>query len=238
MQVDILSLFPAYFQGPFSESILKRAQERDLLDIRLTDIRDFAEGPHRKVDDRPYGGGPGMVLMPGPASRAIQSAKRPDSKVIFLSPQGKVFDNKKAKELSVESHLIFLCGHYEGVDQRVIDTYVDVEISIGDFVLTNGCLSAIVVLDAIARFIPGVLGNANTAAEDSFENDLLDCPHYTRPLLFEKKEVPEVLRSGHHEEIARWRQSRAEEKTKQVRPDLYARYKAGQGEDKDRIVRR
>jgi len=217
---DILSLFPAYFQGPFEESIIGRAREKGVVDIQLIDIRDFADNKHHRVDDRPYGGGPGMVLMPEPVAKAIRSVRRPGAKVIYLSPQGQRLTAKKCRELADLQHVILLCGHYEGIDERVLQSEVDEEISIGDYVLTNGCLPAIVLLDAVVRFIPGVLGHECAAAEDSFENGLLDYPHYTRPELFEDKEVPEVLRSGDHKKIAAWRYRQSLEKTHRVRPDL------------------
>lgn len=221
LDVDILSLFPGYFLGPFDESIFKQAKKKGLIQINLIDIRDFSTGRHRKVDDRPFGGGPGMVLMPGPVLKAVQSVKREDSWVVYLSPQGKPFKASKARELAERKHLILLCGHYEGIDQRVLDSVVDEEISIGDYVLTNGCLSAIVVLDAALRFVPGVLGDELSATEDSFENGILDCPHYTRPEVFEGVRVPEVLQSGNHKKIAEWRKAAALEKTRRVRPDLF-----------------
>lgn len=219
-QFDILSLFPGYFSGPFDESIIKRARNKGLIDINLVDMRLFADDKHRKVDDRPYGGGPGMVLMPDPVSKAIRSVRRPGAKVIYLSPQGPLLTAKKCRELAQCEQLILLCGHYEGIDQRVLESDVDEEISIGDYVLTNGCLAAIVLLDAVVRFIPGVLGHEDAATEDSFEKGILDCPHYTRPEVFEGKPVPEVLRSGNHKNIAHWRRLKALEKTQSVRPDL------------------
>jgi tRNA (guanine37-N1)-methyltransferase len=218
--IDILSLFPGYFAGPFDESMIKRARERGLVDIRLTDIRSFAQDRHRKVDDRPYGGGPGMVMMPQPAVDAIRHVKTEEAHVIFLSPQGKVLTAAKSRELSQERHLILLCGHYEGIDQRIVGLEVDEEISIGDYVLTNGCLAAIVLVDAVIRFIPGVLGHDKAAAEDSFEKGILDYPHYTRPEVFEGLEVPGVLLSGNHQEIAAWRNEQAVKQTKERRPDL------------------
>lgn len=220
LTVDILSLFPSYFSGPFDESIFKQAKKKGLLQINLVDIRDFSEYRHRKVDDRPFGGGPGMLLMPEPVSSAIKSVKKPSSRVIYLTPQGATFTAAKAKELAKHEHLILLCGHYEGIDQRVLDKEVDEEISIGDFVLTNGCLPAIVVLDATLRWVPNVLGDALSAAEDSFENGLLDCPQFTRPDVFDGVAVPEVLQSGNHKKIAEWRKAAALEKTRRVRPDL------------------
>jgi len=218
--IDVLSLFPGYFNGPFSESMIKRAREKGLVDIRLTDIRDFAEDRFHRVDERPYGGGPGMVMMPQPTTAAIRHVKTPHSRVIYLTPQGKRLTAAKSRQLAQESHLILLCGHYEGVDQRVLDYDVDEEISIGDYVLTNGCLAAIVVVDSVIRFIPGVLGHALAADEDSFEKGLLDCPHYTRPEVFEEHSVPAVLLSGNHQEIAKWRREQALKKTRDIRPDL------------------
>jgi tRNA (guanine37-N1)-methyltransferase len=220
MNIDILSLFPEYFEGPFNVSMIKRAKELGLISIRLTNIRDFAEGKHRKVDDRPYGGGPGMVLMPGPVCRAIRSVKRENSHVVYLSPQGKQFDAQTASRLAKVSHLILVCGHYEGLDERVIEQEVDEEISIGDYVLTNGCLASIVVVDATARFIPGVLGHEEAAHQESFQQGLLEGPSYTRPEVFEGSEVPEVLKSGHHADIEKWRMQKRLEKTQRVRPEL------------------
>lgn len=220
MLIDILSLFPGYFKGPFDESIIKRARERGLITIRLTDIRDFADNRYRRVDDRPYGGGPGMVMMPQPVTAAIRHVKSPQARVIYLSPQGSRLNAAKCRQLAQESHLILLCGHYEGIDQRVLDQEIDEEISIGDYVLTNGCLAAIVLLDGVIRFIPNVLGHVSAAEEDSFEKGLLDCPHYTRPEVFEGAAVPSVLLSGNHQEIAKWRREQALKKTWEMRPDL------------------
>ncbi|MGK5595429.1 MAG: tRNA (guanosine(37)-N1)-methyltransferase TrmD [Parachlamydiaceae bacterium] len=220
MRFDILSLFPEYFTGPFNESILKQAIKKGLLDVRLIDIRDFAENKWRKVDDRPYGGGPGMVLMAEPVAKAIRASRSTNSYVVYLSPQGQPLTAKKCRELASKEHLILLCGHYEGVDERVIQRDVDEEISIGDYVLTNGCLPAIVLVDAVARFVPLVLGSQDAADQDSFEDGILDCPHYTRPEIFEGNRVPEILLNGDHKKIAEWRRKMALEKTKRVRPDL------------------
>jgi len=220
LRYDILSLFPDYFNGPFDVSMIKRAREKALLTINLVDIRSFAEGRHQQVDDRPYGGGPGMVLMADPVVKAIQSVKKERSRVIYLSPQGTPLTAKKCAALAKEEHLIFLCGHYEGVDQRAIDLEVDEEISIGDYVLTSGAPAAIVCIDAISRFIPGVIGNEEAPKQDSFENGMFDAPVYTRPPEYEGKDVPSVLREGHHAEIEAWRDAVAYEKTKQKRPDL------------------
>lgn len=208
------------FRGPFQESILGKAQKEGVIEINLHNIRDFSSLPHRRVDDRPYGGGPGMVLMPEPTVKAIRAVKEECSKVIYLSPQGAPLNAAKCRELAQQPHLVILCGHYEGVDERVIDLEVDEEISIGDYVLTNGCLPAMVLVDAVSRFIPGVLGHELAAAEDSFEQGRLDCPHYTRPEVFEGVAVPKVLLSGNHKKIEEWRARVAEEKTSRVRPDL------------------
>jgi tRNA (guanine37-N1)-methyltransferase len=224
MQIDILSLFPEYFKGPFDVSILKRAIEKGLLDLHLVDIRSFSKQRHKKVDDRPFGGGPGMVMMAEPLVEAIRSVRTKDAHVVYLSPQGKLLNAKKCEELSKKKHLVLLCGHYEGIDERVLMKEVDEEISIGDYVLTNGCISAIVLVDALARFIPEVLGDPRAAKEDSFQEGIFDGPHYTKPLNFEGIEVPEVLRMGNHQEIRKWRLNEALKKTKQVRPELYARY--------------
>ena len=223
LTIHILSLFPDYFLSPFNESIIKRAQQKGILTINLIDIRDFAEGKHCQVDDRTYGGGPGMVLMPDPVVKAIKSVRTPKSKVIYLSPQGPLLKASKCRELSQSTDLILLCGHYEGIDERVMK-YVDEEISIGDYVLTNGCLSAIVLVDAVVRFVPNVIGHEDATKEDSFENGLFDCPHYTRPQVFEDESVPEVLLNGNHKKIASWRTEKALEKTKRVRLDLYKEF--------------
>ncbi|NGX61409.1 MAG: tRNA (guanine-N(1)-)-methyltransferase [Chlamydiae bacterium] len=231
MDIEILSLFPDYFKGPFEESILKRAQEKQLLSFRHVNLRNFAFDRAKRVDDRPYGGGPGMVLKPEPVARAIGSVRRSDSHVVYLSPQGRVLTAGKCQELAQKSHLILLCGHYEGVDERVLEEEVDEEISIGDYVLTNGGLAALVLIDSVARFIPGVLGHEEAALQDSFQEGLLDCPHYTRPERFGQRGVPEVLREGNHAKVAAWRKAKAVEKTKRVRPDLYLRYLAEKGEE-------
>lgn len=224
VEIDILSLFPNYFVGPLNESILKRAQQQGLISIRHTQIRDFASGRHKRVDDRPYGGGPGMVLKPEPVTLAIQHVRREDSHVIYMSPQGSLLNSAKCRQLSQMSHLVLLCGHYEGIDERVLLSEVDEEISIGDYVLTNGALAALVLLDALSRFIPGVLGNERAADEDSFESGIFDCPHYTRPEVFDGIGVPKVLLEGNHAQIAAWRQQAAVVKTREKRPDLYADY--------------
>lgn len=199
--------------------MLGRAIGKGLLSIRQVNIRDFAEGKHRKVDDRPFGGGPGMVLMAKPVVEAIRFVKKERSHVVYLSPQGSVLNAKKCEELSQKEHLVLLCGHYEGIDERAL-VEVDEEISIGDYVLTSGQAAAIVLIDAVSRFVPGVLGHEEAALQDSFADGLLDCPHYTRPAEFEGRRVPDVLLEGAHALIEGWRRKKKLEKTRLVRPDL------------------
>jgi len=224
MIIDILSLFPEYFTGPFDVSIIKRAREKGLVSIRHTDIRQYADNKHNRVDDRPFGGGPGMVIEPEPVVNAIDSVRDKDSYVVYLSPQGNLLNAKKAKMLAKKKHLVLLCGHYEGVDQRALDLKVDEEISIGDYVLTNGCISSIVLVDTVLRFIPGVLGHKEAALLDSLENGLFKGPVYTRPEDYKGLKVPEVLTNGHHAMIEKWRYEQGLEKTKKVRPDLYEKH--------------
>ena len=200
--------------------MLKRAREKKLINVNAVDIRSFAAGKHKQVDDRPYGGGPGMVLMPQPVIDAIRSCRKVKSHVVYLTPQGNPFTAKRAEELSKEKHLIILCGHYEGIDERVMDLEVDEEISIGDYVLTSTCPAAIVLVDAITRFIPGVIGHEDAVYQDSFSDGIFDAPHYTRPHEFEHHLVPEILLGGDHAKIASWREEKRREKTKRVRPDL------------------
>jgi len=217
---DILSLFPEYFKGPFDVSIIKRARMRGLLEINLVDIRDFAKGGQRQVDDRPYGGGPGMVLMVEPVVRSIRSVKSERSHVVYLTPQGSPLTALRCAQLANKPHLIILCGHYEGVDERIIESEVNEEISIGDYVLTSGPPAAIVLVDSVSRFIPEVIGNEEAPRQDSFENGMFDAPLYTRPSIFEGRRVPPVLLQGNHAEIEDWRQQQAMEKMKRVRPEL------------------
>jgi tRNA (guanine37-N1)-methyltransferase len=222
VKFDILSLFPDYFKGPFDVSILKRAREKGLIEISHTDIRAFAEGKHKKVDDRPFGGGPGMVLRPEPLTRAIRSVKTADSYVVCLSPQGNLLSPKKCQMLAQKKHLVLVCGHYEGIDERVMPE-IDEEISIGDYVVTCGCAAAIVVVDAVARFIPGVIGHPDAVWDDSFQEEvggIFGGPVYTHPEEFEGMKVPAILKGGHHLEIKKWLKIQAEEKTRRVRPEL------------------
>ena len=224
MKFDILTLFPAMFDGPFRESIVKRAVEEGLIDIRLHDIRAFATDRHKTADDSPYGGGAGMVMKVEPLAAAIEAVKaeRPTSRVILTTPRGKPFDQAIACEMAKEEALLIICGRYEGVDERVRELFVDDEISLGDFVMTGGEMAAMVIVDAVSRLIPGVLGSADSAAADSFSDGLLEYPHYTRPAEFRGVKVPEVLLSGNHQEIAWWRRQQALQKTLMVRPDLLA----------------
>ncbi|MDI3546648.1 MAG: tRNA (guanine37-N1)-methyltransferase [Halanaerobiales bacterium] len=225
MYFDILTLFPGIFSSPFSESILARAREKGLLEINLINIRDYTHDKHNVADDYPYGGGAGMVMKIEPIYRAwedIRQQRGEDSPVILLSPQGRRLDQTLVKDLSKERGLTLICGHYEGVDERVRQSIVTDEISIGDYVLTGGEIAAIVLVDAVARMIPGVLGDEQSRIEDSFYNGLLDYPHYTRPREFKGMEVPEILLSGHHGEIARWRRKQALKRTLLRRPDLLA----------------
>ena len=202
------------------ESMLRIAREKGLADIRLRNLRDWAPGKHRVTDEPPYGGGAGMVLKVEPIADALDELRRPESRVILLSAQGSRFDQAVAQRFSAEKHLIMISGHYEGVDQRVADHLIDEEISIGDYVLTNGTLSALVVADAVVRLLPGVLGDEQSAADESFSHGLLEYPHYTRPAEFRGWKVPEVLLSGHHAAIEAWRRDQARERTRQRRPDL------------------
>ena len=218
MKFDVLTLFPEMFT-PLQESIIGRAREKELIQINLINIRDFSKDKHKKVDDTPYGGGAGMVMKPDVVYDAYASVKDEKAKVIYLSPQGKVLNQEKVKELSKEQHLILLCGHYEGIDQRVLDEIVDEEISIGDYVLTGGELPAMVLIDSVSRYVEGVLNDESTA-EESFASNLLEYPQYTRPEEFHGNKVPEVLISGHHENIKKWREEKSLEVTKRKRPDL------------------
>lgn len=225
MKFDILTLFPAMFEGPLTESILRRAIENDLLDIRLHQIRDFATDRHKVVDDAPYGGGDGMVMKVEPIAACLEAVKaeRPKARVLLTSPQGRLFDHTVARELSLEEEVIIICGRYEGVDERVRELFVDDEFSIGDFVLTGGELAAMVMVDATARFVPGVLGSPGSAESDTFSDGILEYPQYTRPADFRGHVVPSVLLSGNHAAVARWRRRKALEKTLHARPELLER---------------
>lgn len=221
MKIQILTLFPGICEGALGSSMLKRARAQGAAELEALDLRRWATGRHRTTDDLPYGGGPGMVMKIEPIHAALEELRTPGAKVVLMSPQGRVFEQAIAREYAREAHVILLCGHYEGVDQRVADHLVDDELSIGDYVLTNGALAALVVTDAIVRLLPGVLGDAESAAQDSFgEAKLLDHPHYTRPEVYGDWRVPEELLSGNHAAIAKWRRERALELTRARRPDL------------------
>ena len=219
MRFDVLTLFPEMFE-PIKQSIIGKALEKELIEINLINIRDFSKNKHKKVDDTPYGGGAGMIMMPDVVYRAYLSVPdREKAKVIYLSPQGSKLNQKKVESFSTEKHIILLCGHYEGIDQRVLDEIVDEEISIGDYILTGGEIPAMVLMDSVSRYVEGVLKN-ESISEESFVNGLLEYPQYTRPEVFLNKKVPEVLLSGHHENIKKWREQKSLEVTKQKRPDL------------------
>jgi tRNA (guanine37-N1)-methyltransferase len=235
MRIDILTLFPDICRAPLGESIMKRAQENGIVDLRIHNLRDWTTDKHHIVDDAPFGGGQGMVMKPEPifaavedlcgvhhkTSHAEQSGMRNgESRIILMSPAGRRLDQKMVMKLSHESHLIIICGHYEGVDHRVIQHLVDQEISIGDYVLTNGAIAAVVLVDAIVRLLPGALGHEQSAIDDSFNHGLLEAPHYTRPAEFRDWKVPEVLLSGNHAEIAKWRKEQGLKRTRENRPDL------------------
>jgi tRNA (guanine37-N1)-methyltransferase len=220
MKIDVLTLFPAMFIGPLDESIVKRAREAKLLDLKIHNLRDWTHDRHKTVDDKPFGGGPGMLLKVEPLFEAIESLSREKAKVILLSPSGRKFTQQIARELSQEKDLLLVCGSYEGFDERVREALADDELSIGDYVLTNGALPAMVVIDAVARLLPGVLGDDESSRDESFSHGLLEYPQYTRPAEFRGMKVPEVLLSGNHAEIEKWRREQAKLRTEKQRPDL------------------
>jgi tRNA (guanine37-N1)-methyltransferase len=220
MKIDVLTLFPAMFAGPLDESIVKRAREAKLLDLKIHNLRDWTHDRHKTVDDKPFGGGPGMLLKVEPLFEAIESLQREKTKVILLSPSGRKFSQEIARELSQEKDLLLVCGSYEGFDERVREALADDELSIGDYVLTNGALPAMVVIDAVARLLPGVLGDDESSRDESFSAGLLEYPQYTRPAEFRGLKVPEVLLSGNHAEIEKWRREQAKLRTEKQRPDL------------------
>lgn len=227
LNFEVLTLFPGILEGPLNESILKRGREKGLLNVAVRNIRDTTEDKHKTADDSPYGGGAGMVLKPGPIFSAIEAiqAEHPGEKLltILLSPQGRLFDQQRAEELSGETRrIVLLCGHYEAIDERVVEALVDEELSIGDYVLTGGELAALVVIDAAARLLPGVLGDDESAYRDSFGDGLLDHPHFTRPAEFRGRKVPDVLLSGNHADIEKWRRRESLKATLMKRPDLLA----------------
>src|ERR1043166_382755 len=220
MEFDILTLFPRIFEGPLDESILRRAREMGIVQIRVHNLRDFTHDKHHVVDDKPYGGGPGMLMKPEPIFEAVDKLQRADSSVVLMTPQGTPFTQQRAQGFAKKPHLIIICGHYEGVDERVREALVNEEVSIGDYVLTNGALAAAVVVDAVVRLLPGAIGHEHGTADDSFATGILEGPQYTRPPEFRGMRVPELLVSGHHEQIAKWRAQQAKKRTQERRPDL------------------
>jgi tRNA (guanine37-N1)-methyltransferase len=223
LKIDVITIFPGMLDGFLGESMLKRAARAGAVEFRLINLRDFTTDVHRTTDDRPYGGGPGMIMKPEPLFRAVESVRGERSRVILMTPQGRRFGQATAQALSGESHLIFVCGHYEGVDERVRQALVTDEISIGDYILTNGALAAAVVIDAVVRLRPGVLGGEGATDEESFTGGRLEYPQYTRPPEFRGMTVPETLVSGNHQEIARWRERESLRRTEERRPDLMER---------------
>jgi tRNA (guanine37-N1)-methyltransferase len=220
MKIDVLTLFPAMFAGPLDESIVKRARDAGLLDLKIHNLRDWTHDRHKTVDDRPFGGGPGMLLKPEPLFEAIESLRREKTRVILLSPAGRQFNQAIARELAQAEDLLLVTGHYEGFDERVREGLADDELSIGDYVLTNGALPSMVVIDAVTRLLPGALGDDESSHDESFSHGLLEYPQYTRPAEFRGMKVPDVLVSGHHAEIEKWRREQAKLRTRERRPDL------------------
>jgi len=222
VKIDVLTLFPGMFAGPLDESIIMRARKAGLLDLKLHNLRDWTHDRHKTVDDRPFGGGPGMLLKPEPIFEAVESLKREKTRVILMSPAGRKFDQAIARELALQEDLLFVTGHYEGFDERIRESLADDELSIGDYVLTNGALPVMVVIDAVTRLIPGVLGDDESSHDESFSagGAGLEYPQYTRPAEFRGMKVPDVLVSGHHAEIEKWRREQAKQRTKERRPDL------------------
>ena len=220
MKIDVLTLFPAMFVGPLDESIIMRARKAGLLDLKIHQLRDWTQDRHTTVDDRPFGGGPGMLMKPEPLFAAVENLRREGTKVILLTPSGRKFSQAIARELAGQKDLLFVTGHYEGFDERVRENLADDELSIGDYVLTNGALPAMVIIDAVARLLPGVLGDDESSRDESFSQGLLEYPQYTRPAEFRGMKVPEVLLSGNHAEIEKWRCEQARLRTNAVRPDL------------------
>jgi tRNA (guanine37-N1)-methyltransferase len=233
MKIDVLTLFPEMFAGPLDASIVQRARESGLLDLRIHNLRDYTHDRHRTVDDKPFGGGPGMLLKPEPLFEAVETLGNDETKVILLTPVGRTFNQAIARELAGEKHLLLVSGSYEGIDERVREHLADDALSIGDYVLTNGALPAMVVIDAVTRLLPGVLGDDESARDESFSHGLLEYPHYTRPADFRGMKVPEVLLSGNHAEIAKWRMEQARRRTAERRPDLLKNLDGGSDAKKE-----
>jgi tRNA (guanine37-N1)-methyltransferase len=220
VKIDVLTLFPTMFAGPLDESIIKRARQAGLLDLQMHQLRDWTHDRHKTVDDRPFGGGPGMLLKPEPIFEAVESLRRENTRVILMAPAGRKFEQSIARELAQQEHLVIVTGHYEGFDERIRTGLAHDELSIGDYVLTNGALPAMVVIDAVTRLLPGVLGDDSSSSDESFSHGLLEYPQYTRPAEFRGMKVPEVLQGGNHAEIAKWRAEQAKLRTQERRPDL------------------
>jgi len=220
----IITLFPEFFETPLKTGLLGKAVESGIIKVEIIDLRSYSEDKFRRCDDSPYGGGSGMVLLPAPLFKAIESNKGNDTKVVMPGPGGTVLTQDLVKQLTHEKEICFICGHYEGIDQRVVDKHVDMEISVGDYVLSGGEYATLVIVDAVSRYVPGFMSNSDSLLEESFEGDLLEYPHYTRPAEFRGMKVPEVLINGNHKKISEWRLEKSIEKTSRVRPDLYKRY--------------
>ncbi|HOO70225.1 MAG TPA: tRNA (guanosine(37)-N1)-methyltransferase TrmD [Spirochaetota bacterium] len=224
MIVKVITLFPDFFDSPLKSGLLGKAVKTGIVTVEIVDLRLYSEDKYNRCDDYPFGGGAGMVLMPGPLSRALEDRCGEDTRVLLTSPAGETLTQKMVRTLSEIPELCIICGHYEGIDQRIIDRYVDDEVSIGDYVLSGGEYAALAIIDAVSRYVPGFMSNEESLQEESFEDDLLEYPHYTRPSEFSGLCVPEILLSGDHKKIAQWRQDKRIERTRKVRPDLYKRY--------------
>ena len=224
LNIKIFTIYPEIFPGPLKKGLYGKALDKKLWDLKVIDIRDFAEDKHKTVDDKPFGGGSGMLLRADVLSKSIDKNVKQNEKIFYLSPKGKVFDQKKAKQLSTENVINLICGHFEGVDERVLETRNIEQISIGDYILSGGESASFVIIDAVLRLLPGVIGNSSSKIDESFENGLLEYPQYTKPQIWEKKSVPKVLLSGDHKQIKDWRLSQSEDITRRLRPDLWKKY--------------
>lgn len=232
MCFKIITLFPEFFTTPLQSSLLGKASEKGIADFKVIDLRMYSKDKFSRCDDYPYGGGSGMVLKPEPLAACLDEIVSPDDTVVYLSPSGKTLNQEMVKSMNLEKSMVLICGHYEGIDQRIIDQYVDMEISVGDYILSGGEPAALVLIDSLSRYIPGFMSNSESLEEESFENSLLEYPHYTRPAVFNDVKVPDVLLSGNHAEIDKWRFEMSVKKTKMNRPDLYQNYLNDKGADK------
>ncbi len=224
MIFNVITLFPDFFESPLESGLIGKARKSGILTVNRFDLRCFSDDRFKRCDDYPYGGGSGMVLMPAPLIKALESVKKPGVKTILTSPGGKMLTQEAVKKFSLEEEITIVCGHYEGIDERIVEKYIDQEISTGDYILSGGEFAALIIIDTIARYIPGFMSNSESLEEESFEGHLLEYPHYTRPAEIDGMSVPSVLLSGNHKEIERWRRKKSEEKTIKVRPDLYKKY--------------